>query len=398
MIGDQSTGKTSVVEAIIGEEVSHKDSTMATRRPTLITLIRTPTGPAYARFRDGEKLFDFKEVKNRVTAENAVTDGDVSTEPVEFTVYSPDVFDTILIDLPGYIMIPEAHQDDDLPDQIQRLNASYMGDPLNIMAVVSSATQDPATSMALREAQRADKDRDRCLGVVTKIDLVGKDKQALHRLLSNRTLPLAMGRIGIRCRTQQEQLDGISFQEVANKEKEWIEAEGSSLTSECRLGVPLLKKELSRIMIDKVCGQLPMIIDQLDQRIAAATHNQGFLQRLANEPDMRSVTSQLEMLVNQLHSASDSRRDLEESMRNSIYETCCEVVFKATRDGEAFSNATDLCRATVGVDFSENGKSLRKNAQNVLNALDYKPDKRPRADQNSLATDYLIFSINPVTH
>jgi GTPase SAR1 family protein len=158
MVGDQSSGKTSVVEALVGQELSHKDSTMATRRPLLLSLIRTGKGQLpYAVFKDGEKLYDFEMVRDRVTAENQVYDGDVSSIPVEVTVHSPDVFDTVLIDLPGFIMVPEAHQDPQLPDQIEKMNDAYLQDPVNILCVVSSATADPATSMALREATKADR-------------------------------------------------------------------------------------------------------------------------------------------------------------------------------------------------------------------------------------------------
>ena len=56
--------------------------------------------------------------------------------------------------------------------------------------------------------------------MVTKVDLMGKNKDALQRMLANEVLPLAMGRIGIRCRTQQEQLDGVGFDEVLNRESQ----------------------------------------------------------------------------------------------------------------------------------------------------------------------------------
>ena len=49
----RSVGKTSVVESLIGADISVKDQAMATRRPLLLTLINTPTGPLMAQFRDG---------------------------------------------------------------------------------------------------------------------------------------------------------------------------------------------------------------------------------------------------------------------------------------------------------------------------------------------------------
>ena len=117
MCGDQSSGKTSVIEALIGEDISCKDSKMATRRPLLLSLIRTPRGAmkvsrpdpegfflAYttpslpllqARFADGETVYSFEEVKDRIMAENDIknTGGlDIGHTPIELTIYSEDVF------------------------------------------------------------------------------------------------------------------------------------------------------------------------------------------------------------------------------------------------------------------------------------------------------------------
>jgi hypothetical protein len=323
-------------------------------------------------------MFDFGDVRDRVTAENDVVDGDISNVPVELTVYSPEVFDTILIDLPGFIMIPEAYQSPELPEQIQKLNTAYMTDPLNILAVVSSATQDPATSMGLREAQRSDPDHNRCLGVVTKIDLMGKNKEALRRLLKNEVVPLAMGRIGIRCRTQQEQIDNTSFTDVVERERQWIEEEsGMATTGECRMGVPLLRRELSRVMIARVCDQLPMIIQQLDDRIVSATHNAGFLERLSKEQNMQTVSKELETLVNQLHPAADSRRDLEENIRLKLFNTVGLVLDKSAKNAFKSRKTFEHTRPTVG---KEGGAQLPQAAA-LLGALDYQPDKRPRNDQ-----------------
>ena len=44
LVGDQSSGKTSLVEAIVGAELSVKDQTMATRRPLMITTMQGKPG------------------------------------------------------------------------------------------------------------------------------------------------------------------------------------------------------------------------------------------------------------------------------------------------------------------------------------------------------------------
>lgn len=289
MVGDQSAGKTSVLEGLIGEDISAKDNQMATRRPLLLSLIRTPPGSGMcAKFKDGERMYDFTDVKARIVAENDVAEGDVSPDPIQLTIYSEDVFDTILVDLPGFILSPQAHQAAELPEQIEKLNMPYLHDPQAILCVVNSATVDPATSYSLREALKADRAGERSIGVVTKVDLVGENKDALTRLLRNESYPVGLGRIGVRCRTHQEQLDGMSWPVAIEREKEWIQGSGLADKSGVRLGVPLLRETLSEILISKVCKDLPFVIDQLDKKIAEAEHNQDFLKRLANEPNLRT--------------------------------------------------------------------------------------------------------------
>ncbi len=63
MVGDQSSGKTSVVESLVGADISVKDQAMATRRPLLLTLIRTERGELWGQFRDGEKLYSTEAIK-----------------------------------------------------------------------------------------------------------------------------------------------------------------------------------------------------------------------------------------------------------------------------------------------------------------------------------------------
>ena len=52
-----------MVESLIGADISVKDQAMATRRPLLLTLIRTERGSLWAQFRDGEKLYSQDAIK-----------------------------------------------------------------------------------------------------------------------------------------------------------------------------------------------------------------------------------------------------------------------------------------------------------------------------------------------
>jgi hypothetical protein len=399
MCGDQSVGKTSVIESIIGADISVKDQAMATRRPLLLTLINIQHGALYAQFRDGEKMYDLKDVRERIEAENNVTEGDISTSPIELTIYATHVFDTILIDLPGFIMAPERHQDRNLPEQIQSMNLSYLNDKTNILAVVNSATADPATSMALREAYRADPDQERSLGVITKIDLCSKNATnsgGLLRMLRNETLALGLGRIGIRCRTHEEQKNNIDFETVIEREQEWIESSGFNKDPNIRLGVPLLRRVLSETLIERISKELPSIIRRLDVKIAKSKENEDFLTKLAGEKNMTAVAKELEYLVNQLHPSADARADFEKALRQEILDECESMTNQVFFDNfyDVKENVWDPIPYTHRTDFKDvgeiqgDGYDGAVDTSPILDSLNYDP----KVARESFRDDLLRYS------
>jgi len=110
VIGSQSSGKSSVLEAIVGHEFLPKGHNMVTRRPIELTLVNTPEAHAeYCEFPalGLGKVTDFSQVQKTLTDLNlAVPASDcVSDDPIQLRVYSPNVPDLSLIDLPGYIQV-----------------------------------------------------------------------------------------------------------------------------------------------------------------------------------------------------------------------------------------------------------------------------------------------------
>ena len=375
MCGDQSSGKTSVIEALIGEDISCKDSTMATRRPLLLSLIRTSREAMKARFGDGETVYSYEDVKDRIMAENDVkaTGGlDISDVPIELTIYSKDVFDTILVDLPGFVTIPQDDQSDDLPDQIMKLNLKYLTDPNSILAVVTPATVDPSTSLALREARKADPERARSIGVVTKMDLVGKNKESLLRLLQNSAFPMCHGRVGIRCRIQQEQIDGVPFDECILRERAWIDQNPEVRDAEgVTLGIPMMRRKLSDLLVQKIVPDIPKIVARLDNRIVEARENGSFLERLSKETNMSTVSQELSMLTNLLHPASDTRQDFEVKLRATIFNIVNAAFTKAGTGAFAF----DYAQSASMVPFDGGRNKAVPGAREMLHSLNFNIDR-----------------------
>jgi GTP-binding protein EngB required for normal cell division len=189
VIGSQSSGKSSVLEAIVGHEFLPKGSNMVTRRPIELTLIHSE-GEEYSEFPQLQlgKIRSYTKVQKTLTDLNlAVPDEEcVSNNPIELRIHSPNVPDLTMVDLPGYIQVTTKNQPRKLKEKIQELVESYIQEP-NIVLAVCAADVDLANSEALRSAMRVDPLGIRTIGVITKMDLVDPEhgNQILNVLLTD---------------------------------------------------------------------------------------------------------------------------------------------------------------------------------------------------------------------
>eukprot|EP00835_Amoeboradix_gromovi_P001084 NODE_43_length_28809_cov_0.237200.p3 type:complete len:781 gc:universal NODE_43_length_28809_cov_0.237200:25502-23160(-) len=199
VIGSQSCGKTSVLEAIIGHEFLPKGSNLVTKRPLELTLVNDPD--VYAVFDDMKdlgKITSFTQVSKTVKAlNNSISIEEIEhAKPIKLTIYSPFVPDLRLIDLPGYIRVVSADQPASLKNGIEALCEQYVQHP-NIILAISAADVDLANSDALRVSKQVDPLGKRTLGVLTKLDKV--EPQEAANLLNNKQFPLSLGYIGVVC-------------------------------------------------------------------------------------------------------------------------------------------------------------------------------------------------------
>ncbi|KAF3910947.1 Dynamin-1 [Dactylellina cionopaga] len=202
VIGSQSSGKSSVLEAIVGHEFLPKGSNMVTRRPIELTLVNTPdSNVEYGEFPalNLGKITDFSQVQRTLTDLNlAVSEKDcVSDDPIRLTIYSKNVPDLSLIDLPGYIQLSALDQPEELKSKIFQLCDKYIQPP-NVILAVSAADVDLANSTALRASRRVDPRGERTIGVITKMDLVEPDRGA--NILRDKNYPLRLGYVGVVCK------------------------------------------------------------------------------------------------------------------------------------------------------------------------------------------------------
>ncbi|KAI9297897.1 hypothetical protein K502DRAFT_287278 [Neoconidiobolus thromboides FSU 785] len=262
VIGSQSSGKSSVLEAIVGREFLPKGTNMVTRRPIELTLVHSPElNEEYGVISQvgKTKFHDFEDIKKHLTKLNMeVSSSDcVSDDPIELKIYSPSVPDLTLIDLPGYIQIHTKDQPRDLRSKISDLCHKYISKN-NIILAVSPADVDLANSEALLASRRVDPKGSRTIGVITKMDLV--DPVLGAAILENRDYPLKLGYIGVVCK--QPPKTGLSSI-ISSKNSDYFSNYGIFATRKLRVGVPTLRTTLINVLEEKMSKNIERLYEQV---------------------------------------------------------------------------------------------------------------------------------------
>ncbi|KFH67698.1 hypothetical protein MVEG_06430 [Podila verticillata NRRL 6337] len=269
VIGSQSSGKSSVLEAIVGHEFLPKGSNMVTRRPIELTLIHTPhTKEEYGEFPSLGlgKVHDFKRVQQTLKDLNmAVPESEcVSSKPIELRIYSPNVPDLTLIDLPGYIQITSKNQPISLKEKISELCEKYIQEP-NIILAVCAADVDLANSEALRSSRKVDPLGLRTVGVITKMDLVEPDRGVA--ILRNQDYPLHLGYIGVVCKAPSGTSKDNMTQAVIKLEDAHFRSSYQYSQRGISVGTGTLRRKLMDILEENMGSNLGSIIKAVQREL-----------------------------------------------------------------------------------------------------------------------------------
>ena len=138
----------------------------------------------------------------RLTDDVAGKKGNIVDDPIKLKIYSNDCPDLTLIDLPGITRI-DVHGQKDIERVTTEMAARYCKDPKTIILCVIPANQDMAVSDGLKLARDWDRNQERTIGVITKIDIMDKGTSA-KRMLMNEEIHLKLGYIGIVNRAQED--------------------------------------------------------------------------------------------------------------------------------------------------------------------------------------------------
>jgi GTP-binding protein EngB required for normal cell division len=289
--GDQSAGKSSVLEAISGMRFPTKDG-LCTRFVTELVLRRGQTTSTKVRITPGEARFDKeKEDLERWQPRSSIeSDGlEAVTEeameamkvPVARKFYDdilrieltgPNQPHLTMVDLPGLYRVGNKEQSDTDVDTVRSMVEKYMARPRSIILAVVSAKNEYVLQEVTSRAKHADPEGLRTLGLITKPDTldVGSDSEAHWvRLAQNTEVDLRLGWHVLRNRNFEERGSTSAQRDVTEKDffsnGIWV-----GVNSE-HCGVEALKIRLSSVLKDQILSQLPSLVQDVENSIRECT-------------------------------------------------------------------------------------------------------------------------------
>lgn len=314
VVGSQSCGKSSVLENIVGKDFLPRGTGIVTRRPLVLQLInikdedstspelvseddseidlethlrrqtgakgRRPTAREWGEFLHipKKKFYNFHDIRKEIEGETARIAGEnkgISRIPINLKIYSPNVLNLTVVDLPGLTKIPIGDQPTDIERQTRGLILEYISKPNCIILAVSPANVDLVNSELLKLARQVDPTGKRTVGILTKLDLMDQGTNALE-ILKGHVYPLKLGFIGIVNRSQRDISENKLLEDSLYSEQQFFANHPSYRTMSNKCGTRYLAHTLNKILMNHIRDRLPDIkaklntlMGQTEQELAA---------------------------------------------------------------------------------------------------------------------------------
>ncbi|KZM24164.1 uncharacterized protein EKO05_0010821 [Ascochyta rabiei] len=361
VLGQQSTGKSSVIEAISGIKTP-RDTGTCTRTPLFIELqpaadphsgwhaeihllrqydilmdpcqdgqdiefpgwipTATPARTAFAQTDDPGRLEHLIRCAQRATLSpfqnpGSFLDPTFDDRGIHKTLFSPNIVCIAVskpglpplsfYDLPGMIGQAETEEEEFTVPLVERLVTKFIKDPEALVLVTCALENDIANSIAAGLARKL-KVTDRCMGVLTKPDRLpqGSSSGDLASVLENRRFQLGHRYFVVKNLDSDEIQQGLTHQDARRLEREFFATVAPWSTDlqpyQSRFGTVNMQQYLSTELGNRVLSKLPVIRRQIEARLATVEDE---LSRIPDTPlhtAARTVADIVQAFANEMRS------------------------------------------------------------------------------------------------
>ncbi|KAJ3021616.1 vacuolar protein sorting-associated protein 1 [Thoreauomyces humboldtii] len=354
VIGSQSSGKSSVLENIVGRDFLPRGTGIVTRRPLVLQLINRPNskgevgGVASTEFNHagapavtagtatppngpsteadeewgeflhipGKKFSNFDEIREEIVKETETKtgkNGGISPEPINLRIYSPNVLTLTLVDLPGLTKVPVGDQPKDIEKQIRDMLMKFITKNNAIILAVTAGNTDLANSDGLKLAREVDPEGVRTIGVLTKIDLMDQGTDVVD-ILAGRVIPLRLGYVPVINRGQRDIENKKKITVALEGERSFFENHSSYKSKAQYCGTPFLARKLNMILMHHIRNTLPEIKAKIQAGLVK------YAQELTQLGDVltEDQTSQSNIILNVITEFTNEYRTVIDGTSNEI--------------------------------------------------------------------------------
>lgn len=288
VVGDQSSGKSSVLEAISRVPFPVK-SRLCTLFATELILrrgsefkgdVRIQYGNTSSMFGRPERsiqpfrktnfnINDLPDIVNEAKEHMGIGVGTskvFSEDILVVEVTSPDIYPMTLVDLPGFFHSIEMSKQ----KVVEQLANKYMRQSNSIILAVVSANCCFKTQMVLHMSEKHDPRRERTLGIITKPDLLPKgsaDEEETLQLAKNQetAIKLILGWHVLRNRDEGEQTTGADERDA--QEERFFQSSPWSTIPPTDRGIKSLRKKLSKVLLEHIRKSLPGPVQEIEDAL-----------------------------------------------------------------------------------------------------------------------------------
>ncbi|KAJ5742529.1 P-loop containing nucleoside triphosphate hydrolase protein [Penicillium nucicola] len=320
--GDQSAGKSSVLEALTEIPFPRKDN-LCTRFPTEIILRRGVTENLRIRIipdrkRSAEEraalndfhetvvdLRDLPEIMSKATSAMGLEDSQASNglrrafamDVLIVEIEGPTRPQLTVVDLPGIIQAETKDASQADVDMTVEITKSYISSPRTICLAVISAANDYANQPILNLVRQYDPKGERTLGIITKPDRLpagSETESSFFDLASNEDIVFDLGWHMLKNRTFEEVAFSISERNVS--EELYFRDSVFRRLGPNSVGIQALVTRLSRLLFTHIHQELPRLHTDLEEALSQARSELGAIGRArTNAGECRSYLTELSL-------------------------------------------------------------------------------------------------------